>query len=82
MVSYKKVQNSNLREQAAGRILLPCPTLQKGGTIMARLAALERQNQELTAKVKAMEEEDALLEPMDTSEVLPSVSDGTFNSKK
>ena len=47
--------------------------------IAAELAELKRQNQELATKVAAMEEEDALLEPMDTSEVSPSVSDGTFS---
>lgn len=47
--------------------------------IATRMAELERQNQELAAKVAAMEEEDALLGLTDVSSESPSVSVGNFS---
>lgn len=50
--------------------------------LVAEIVELKRQNQELAAKVAAMEEEDALLGLTDVSSKLPSVSVGNFNSAK
>ncbi len=54
---------------------------QKGTEVdlAAKVAELERQNQELAAKVAAMEEEDALLGLTDVSSKSPSVSVGNFS---
>ena len=50
--------------------------------IVAKVADLEHQNQELAAKIAAMEEEDALLGFTDVSSKLPSVSVGNFSPSK
>lgn len=47
--------------------------------LAAELAEVKRQNQELTAKVAAMEEEDALLGLTDVSSASPSVSVGIIS---
>ena len=47
--------------------------------IATKVAELERQNQELAAKVAAMEEEDALHGLTDVSSKSPSVSVGNFS---
>ena len=47
--------------------------------LATEIAELKRQNQEMAAKVAAMEEEDALLGLTDVSSKSPSVSVGNFN---
>lgn len=48
--------------------------------VAAELAELKRQNQELAARMAAMEEEDALLGLTDVSSKSPSVSVGNFST--
>lgn len=84
VIKYVRRLSQNKTLQAAQEQPAPAMTVeQEADQFAARLTELERQNQELVAKVTAMEEEDALEETAESS-ASPLALDGAFNrpSKK